>query len=141
MNDANRQKTYLEAADALLERAYEYCVDEDNFVLYRPQAWAEFFGPLIPAGQLPDDHPDWDAFDDWFIFDYQLSSGLTPFEQFFLIERLGLPDIEREIGERWREDSFGLFGVQSVEEGTGTHLVNLADGRPFIAPTIRLTRR
>lgn len=141
MNDANRQKTYLEAADSLLERVYEYCVDDDNFVLYRPKAWAEFFGPLVPAGQLPDDHPDWDAFDDWFIFDYELSTGLTPFEQFFLIERLGLPDIEREIGERWREDSFGLFGVQSVEDGVGIHLVNLADSREFVAPTIRLTRR
>lgn len=141
IDDVERQKAYLEAADSLLERIYEYCVDADTFVHYRPQAWAQFFGPLIPPGQLPDDHPDWDAFDDWFIFDYQISSGLTPFEQFFVIEKLSLPDIEREIGERWREDSFGLFGVESVEEGAGTHLKNLADGQTFVAPTIRLTRR
>lgn len=130
-----------EAADSFLERLFQFAIDSDNFTNYREIAWERFFGPMIPAGQVPEDHPDWDAFDDWFIFDFVLNDGLTPFQRFARDASSHVPPEEKAFVEGWHGDVFGVFSVVSVSGGGGAVLKHLATGDTYRVPNVKLTRR
>ncbi|MCS6803295.1 MAG: hypothetical protein RMM58_12035 [Chloroflexota bacterium] len=140
MDDLRRA---LAAADALREALYEYGVDDEEgrFQSARALAWQQFFGPLIPIGQLPDDHPDWDAYDDWFLFDYRLvENGKTPFELFLAGPARTLPPEQRALAETWQNDRLGVFAVESVGHGGGAVLRDLKDGAQLTVPNVPLSR-
>lgn len=140
---ADDTRRWLALADDFRERLYEYAVDDEpmRFASVRRDAWVTFFGPLVPPNQLPDDHPDWDAFDDWFIFDFRLDNGATPYERYMQLEAGTLSAEERALGESWRDDCLGVFAVQSTGTGQGAVLRNLADERTFTVPNVPLSRR
>lgn len=134
----------LAAADTLREALYEYGVDDDDgrFQSARALAWQQFFGPLVPLGQLPDDHPDWDAYDDWFLFDYRLADGGKTAFGLFLDQRADvLPAEQQALAESWRHDRLGIFAVEWTGSGTGAILRDLKDGAQFTVPNLPLSRR
>lgn len=133
----------LAAADALREALYQYGVDDEagRFQSARALAWQQFFGPLVPIGQLPDDHPDWDAYDDWFLFDYRLvEGGKTPFELFLAGPARALPPDQRALAESWQNDRLGVFAVESTGQGRGAVLRDLKDGTLLTVPNVPLSR-
>ncbi|MCL6649344.1 MAG: hypothetical protein K6U89_13535 [Chloroflexi bacterium] len=136
-------RRWLAAADELREKLYVYAVDDEpgRFQADRAAAWQQFFGPLVPPGQLPDDHPDWDAFDDWFIFDYRLAgSGQTPLELFVHEEGEHLPPLERDLATRWQQDRLGVFAVKALGGGEGALLRDLSDAALLRVPNVPLSR-
>jgi hypothetical protein len=141
--NADDLRRRLADADALREALYEFGVDDEEgrFQSARALAWRQFFGPLVPIGQLPDDHPDWDAYDDWFLFDYRLvDGGKTPFELFLAGPAAALPADLRALAEAWRDDRLGVFAVESVGQGAGAIVRDLKDGATLTVPNVPLSR-
>lgn len=74
---------------------------------------------------------DEEIFNEWFLFDFKLTNGRTPLENFYETNPYNLKMVRQQVYKDLQENDFGLYEVKEVRLGEGLTLENLQTGRIY----------
>lgn len=98
------------------------------------RALREFFNRpnLGPRERLePWDEDDGEMFNEWFIFDFKLSNGKTPLENFYEKNPYNLNRTLLQVYKDLQDNHFGFYKVKEIRLGEGLTLKNLRTGKVY----------
>ena len=116
-----------------ISKIFDYYFGKDQFKEETFKAIKEFFNkPNLKAGdKLEMEEDDETLFNEWFIFDFKLSKGKTPLEDFYERNPYQLNMARLQVYKDLQDNHFGLYKVKEVRLGEGLTLENLQTGKVY----------
>lgn len=117
-----------------IEKMFDYYFKRPQFKEEVFRALKEFFNrpDLAPGGNLElEDERDSEMFNEWFIFDFKLSNGKTPLEDFYETNLYNLKPVRLQVYKDLQDNHFGLYEVRDIRLGEGLSLENLQTGKIY----------
>ncbi len=117
-----------------IAKIYKYYFTKPQFKDEIIRAFREFFNRpnLFSGGKLElKDEKDEEMFNEWFIFDFRLSNGNTPLEDFYERNPYNFNIIQLQAYKDLQDNHYGLYKTKEVRLGEGLALENLQTGRIY----------
>lgn len=116
-----------------IEKILDYYFSREQFEKEIIRAEREFFNKVDFDIEDSFKRRDEDTamFNEWFIFDFKLSNGKTPLEDFYERNPYNLNLVRLQIYKDLQENYFGFYEVKEVKLGEGLTLENLHTGKIY----------
>jgi len=105
-------------------------------------ALREFFdlSPSAPINEIKiRDEVESGLFNEWFVYDFKLSNGRTPLEDFYLTNPDNLNDARLEVYKQLQDNCYGFYKIKEVRLGEGLLLENIQTGKVYWVKEYQLT--
>ena len=116
-----------------IQKMLDYYFTKPQFREEILRAMREFFNrpDLAPGGKLELKEEDEGGFNEWFIFDFKLSNGRSPLEDFYENNPCNLKMDKLQAYKDLRDSHYGFYRVLNVKKGKGLTLENLQTGKIY----------
>jgi len=112
-----------------ISRVIEYYLSNKKFADDALKAFNEFFGeqklkPSLEEGAMA-------KFTEWFIYDFKLSNGKTPIEDYYEHNPYNISIINLQLYKELQDNVYSLFEIKKIDIGKGMNLLNIRNNKSY----------
>ncbi len=116
-----------------ISRLWSYYRNSPKFDNDMDRALKDFFSDTSYSEELDP------FFNEWLVFDFKLSNGLTPLEDYYLNNPHKIPMYELQVYKNIQDNAYGLLEVLRVDTGKGMLLRNLNTKKEYYVEEYQAT--
>ncbi len=116
-----------------IPKIFDYYFGKAQFKEEVIRALREFFNKsdFKVGDELKITEEDQAMFNEWFVFDFKLSNGKTPLEDFYEKNLYNLNMLRLQVYKDLQDNQFGLYKVRDIRLGEGLTLENLQTSKVY----------
>lgn len=117
--------------ERVIANLLDYYIGEEEFALDIQWAGEEFYNQANDSGSVNISEEANALFNEWLVFDYVMSNGKRPIEDYYDRNPQSLSANDLQIYKDLQNNEYAMFEVLKVEEGRGLAIKSLQSGKEY----------